>query len=157
MKKFIKISSYSLLVVLVGIQFFQPGQTTELITGNHLFNQTVVPEPVKQTLVSACLDCHSNQTNYQWYHRFAPVSWIIKDHIDEGLEELNFSDWGNLSPMDRLGVLEEVKEEIEKQKMPLKSYTLIHPDAKLTEQQKSELFSWLKQYQEQLAVELIND
>lgn len=42
----------------------------------------------------ACFDCHSNETRWPLYSRFAPVAYIITDHVVEGRRKLNFSEWG---------------------------------------------------------------
>jgi mono/diheme cytochrome c family protein len=42
---------------------------------------------------SACFDCHSNQTHLYWFEKIAPLSWWIKNHVDEGRAKLNFDDW----------------------------------------------------------------
>lgn len=123
------------------------------MTPDHLFLQTKVPEPVQLTLQKACLDCHSDQTHYQWYHKFAPVSWFIANHIREGKHELNFSEWRPVETMDKIGKLEDVKKEVQEGKMPLKSYTLIHTDARLSEVEKQALIQWIESYQEDLVLE----
>ncbi|MSO78017.1 MAG: hypothetical protein EXQ79_00230 [Acidimicrobiia bacterium] len=40
----------------------------------------------------ACFDCHSNETETPWFEDIAPLSWWIKNHVDEGRDTLNFSD-----------------------------------------------------------------
>ena len=47
----------------------------------------------RKLAVAACFDCHSNQTDVLWFERVAPLSWWIKQHVDEGRSALNFSEW----------------------------------------------------------------
>lgn len=153
MKKIIRILLLVLVVGIIVIQFFQPEKNLGKMTTDHMFLQTKVPESVQLTLKKACLDCHSNQTHYQWYHKFAPVSWFISNHIHEGKHELNLSEWRPISTMDKIGKLEDMKKEVQEGKMPLKSYTLIHADARLSEVEKQSLIQWIESYQEDLVLE----
>jgi len=144
-----------IIVALIVIQFFQPKRNTGTMTSDHLFLQTQVPAPTQLVLKNACMDCHSDQTTYQWYHKFAPVSWLIANHIREGKHELNFSEWRSVPAMDKIGALDHMKKEIEEGEMPLKSYTLIHANARLTKEQKDSLIQWIEAYQEKLVEEAL--
>ena len=154
MKKFLKIILFVLLVGFIVIQFFQPEKTNEEITELHFFNQLEVPEEIQVLLTNSCLDCHSSQTRYLWYHHVSPVSWFINDHIIEGREELNLSDWKNLSVLDQISALDEMCEEVENGNMPLKPYLLLHPDAKLSEEEKEMLCEWVKELSEELILKV---
>lgn len=151
MRKFFRILLFSSLLVFIVIQFFQPDRNTSDEFSNHILKIEKVPNNIKIVLENACLDCHSNQTNYSWYHKMAPVSWMVDKHIHEGKDELNFSNWGEFDIYDKIGILEEICQEVERKKMPLKSYTLIHRKAKLSEKQEAELCAWT----EKLGLELL--
>lgn len=97
---------------------------------------------VQQQLIRSCYDCHSNHTEYPWYSNIAPVSWWIKHHINEGREHLNFSEWGNYTAKKADHKLEECVEMIQEGEMPMSSYTLIHSETKLSEEQKLILINW---------------
>jgi mono/diheme cytochrome c family protein len=79
----------------------------------------------------ACFDCHSNRTKWPWYASIAPISWRMQSHVDEGRAALNFSALDTLSEK---GVKAAGKagEETSEGEMPLKSYLLMHPEARLT-------------------------
>lgn len=131
------------IIAFVVIQFFQPEKNIGEITDNHIFKLEQLPENVKQTITNACLDCHSNNTRYPWYDRIAPVSWMVKKHIDDGKNELNFSEWGELDAYDKIGALEDIRQEVEQKTMPLKAYVAIHKEAKLTDEQRVALIAWI--------------
>lgn len=95
-------------------------------------------------LRTACYDCHSSQPSFPWYTNIAPVSWWIKHHIDEGQQELNFSDWGSYSEKRKNHKLEECIELIEEGEMPMASYTWMHKEAKLTDAQKLQLVEFFR-------------
>jgi hypothetical protein len=133
------------------IQFFQPDKNNQRFDMTNDISQVVhVPDSVHQLLKIACYDCHSNQTNYPWYANIQPVGWWLKDHIDEGKGHINFHEFALVEPSERFPSkvlrqdhkLEEIEEQIETNEMPLKSYTLIHRDAKLNEGQKKILLEW---------------
>ena len=99
---------------------------------------------VMQLLKQACYDCHSNHTRYPWYARIQPLGWWMQDHILEGRQEMNFSEFGRWSAEDRADVLRHCAKLIEKGSMPLRSYLPMHPEARLSEAQKTMLLDWLK-------------
>lgn len=143
-----------LVAVLVILQFFRIDKTNPpLDQPNDFITQTNPPQEIAALLKDACYDCHSHETKYPWYTNIAPVSWWIKDHIDEAREHLNFSIWGTYEAKKRAHKLEECYEEVEEKHMPLKSYTWMHPEAKLDESQRSKLVKWFKarEGQEKLA------
>ena len=75
----------------------------------------------------ACYDCHSNEVRVPWYGRIAPISWLLRDHVDEAREALNFSE------MDRpYEEADEAGEEVSEGEMPPFYYLWMHPDAQLT-------------------------
>ena len=104
--------------------------------------EKITPD-VKNILQSSCYDCHSNNSNYPIYASIQPIAWWLQHHIDEGKEELNFSEFAGYSPRRRFHKLEEIKEQIVENEMPLYSYTIVHTKAKLSEQQKSILINWV--------------
>lgn len=120
------------VVVFFGIQFIPVDRS----------NPAVVQEPnwdspkTRDFARRACFDCHSNEVNYPWYSYVAPVSWFLAEHIKDGRDELNLSDW---KPGD--GV--EAAKKVRKGKMPLKSYLLMHPEARLTDSEKKEFIAGL--------------
>ena len=78
----------------------------------------------------ACKDCHSNQTHVPWYGYVAPMSWMVSQHVNQGREMLNFSDWDSRQPT--ASEIEELCDAVSSGGMPLRSYTLIHRDAILS-------------------------
>lgn len=133
-----------LLIVFVGIQFVPStrNQNNEVLKTD--FSKTFfIPNNVQSLLKNSCYDCHSNNTNYPWYHKIQPVSWLLENHIKAGKKELNFSEFGGYSERRQKGKLKSIKSQIEKNKMPLWSYTFIHRNAKLSEKDKKLLITWM--------------
>lgn len=132
-----------LLVVLVVIQFIRPERNvSEIPSQNDIRVHYSVPANVESILKRACYDCHSNNTNYPWYANIQPVLWWLQDHIEEGKEELNFSEFATYSAKKADHKLDEVIEMVEEEEMPLESYTYIHKDAVLSSSEKKLLMDW---------------
>ncbi len=143
MRKFLKIIIVILIVVFITIQFYQPEKNIGESTQNDIFKVEQLPADVEQIFKNACIDCHSNHTNYLWYHKIAPVSWMVNKHLTDGKKELNFSEWGEMDNYDMIGALEDIRQEVEQKTMPLKPYVIMHKKAKLSDEQVAELISWI--------------
>ncbi|MBN2305950.1 MAG: heme-binding domain-containing protein [Anaerolineae bacterium] len=95
---------------------------------------------VKRLAVEACFDCHSNETRWPWYSALFPVSWLVWVDVDGGRAAGNFSEW-DTHPLET----DEIAEVLTSGRMPPDSYTIMHPDAKLTDAQKQILIDGLDQ------------
>jgi hypothetical protein len=140
-----------ILVVLVAIQFFQIDKTNPVADEklDFLVMNNTSPEIATQ-IKASCYDCHSNQSVYPAYTYVQPVGWFVKNHIEEGKEHLNFSEFGNFSAKKQAHKLEESYEMIEKGEMPLSSYTIIHKEAVLDEEQQNVLISYFKEIEKKI-------
>lgn len=83
-----------LLVAFVIGQFFGPDKNEgDLASVDAFLAETNPPEDVKLILKETCYDCHSDVTRYPWYNNITPVNFWLAHHVEEGKEELNFSNW----------------------------------------------------------------
>ncbi|TMI84338.1 MAG: cytochrome C [Bacteroidetes bacterium] len=132
-----------LLIILIIIQFIHPARNISK-TGqpNNIATVYQVPDSVKRILDKACMDCHSNNTRYLWYFKIQPVDWWLTHHIDDGKDELNFDEFTNKPIRYQYNKLEESEKQIKEGEMPLDSYTWMHKDATLTEQEKNTFMNW---------------
>lgn len=154
MKKIIKILLIVVVAGLIVAQFLRPGfSNPPLVPGQPIEESADVPAEVQMVLSRSCNDCHSNKTVYPWYSQVSPFSWFLKDHIDEGRRELNFSEWSTYSNKKKIRKLEEVCEMVEGGAMPLPSYLWIHRDAILIGDQKKMLCDWAKAEKAKIPVE----
>ena len=150
----IKKIAYVLLVALVVMQFIRPARniSTEE-SANHISKKYTVSASVNGIMEKACYDCHSNNTVYPWYANIQPVGFWLDDHVKEGKGELNFSEFLTYSPKKARHKMEKVVEEVKEGGMPLDSYTWIHKNAILTQEEKSELTTWADTLAKQIAME----
>lgn len=146
--KLLRILFILLVAVFVVIQFFGIDKNNPQFDPNmDLITMEKPPMEIEKILKSTCYDCHSNETVWPWYSNIAPVSWMLKDHVEDGRHHLNFSNWGKMKLNDRAFKIEDIIEEMEDGEMPIPGYDLLHPDAKLSDDQKESLFKWLRSIQ----------
>ena len=134
MKKII----FWIAVVFLAIQLIPINRDNKAIDKNNNFvdiNKT--PENIRLILKNACYDCHSNETKYPKYSYIAPISWAVKDHINEGREYLNFSEWGSYNKDLKQNAIEKTISTVRDLQMPLPSYIGYHPKANLTTEQRT--------------------
>lgn len=132
-----------LLFALVVIQFIRPekNQSAEK-TANDIVAMYPPDTETAALLDKACNDCHTNNTKYPWYSNIQPVAWWLADHVKEGKQHLNFSEFGTYRLRKQYHKMEEVIEQVKKGEMPLNSYTWTHGDARLTTEQKVQITGW---------------
>lgn len=138
-------------IMFLAIQFYRPmsnhgtGPFPDDIMAHH-----ETPQPVKDILLNHCYDCHSNNTNYPWYTNVQPAGWWMEWHVRDGKKHLNFSEFATYSPKKAAHKMEETHEMVEKREMPLSSYTIIHRDAKLTDEQIKVVADWARELEAKL-------
>ena len=148
MKKILKKLSFkkvaiALVIIFIVMQAFRIEKTNPPIDLSQDFIEQNKPSPeIASMMKSACYDCHSNETVYPWYTNVAPVSWWIKDHINEARRHLNFNMWTTYKSKKQDKKLRECVENIEEGDMPMNYYTWIHKDAVLSKEQQKTLMDY---------------
>ena len=143
MKKVLRYTALFLLGALIIIQFFRPEKNKEDGEAvNHISKAYIIPEDVNTILKKPCYDCHSNNTRYPWYANIQPVAWWLADHIKDAKKELNFSEFASYNQRRQYRKMEEVIDEVKEGGMPLNSYTWIHKNARLTDDEKNKMIGW---------------
>jgi len=137
-----------ILVLVIGFviaQFFGPEKNQgDLATIDAFMAETNPPEDVKIILKEACIDCHSDVTEYPWYNNITPVNYWLAGHIKDGKKHFNLSNWEGNSVKRKDHKFEELIEMVEDKEMPLNSYTWVHSEAKLTDVQRKAVMDWAK-------------
>lgn len=139
----IAVITVSILVIL-SIAFSRP-----------IKNPAVLAEPdwinaeTRELATRACFDCHSNESKRYWYSHLPIAAQLLNQHIKEGREELNFSEWiagreqeeGN----EAAEKVYEPKHYAEHEPAFMPSYAAMHKKAQLSENEKKLLAEGLKQ------------
>jgi hypothetical protein len=149
--KVLKIILLVVLLVFVGIQFIPTIRNqSDIVPAKDLMEVYNAPKNVEVIFKTSCYDCHSNNTAYPWYNKIQPVSWIMEGHIKEGKSELNFNEFGSYSERRQKSKFKSILSQVKDGEMPLASYTLMHREAKLSENDKKALEDWINKMLESL-------
>jgi len=126
-------------LVLAAAQLVRPAHTNPPSGGD-----LVAPAEASKALRRACYDCHSNETRWPWYASVAPLSWLIQHDVDEGRRRLNFSSWQDYAsdPETAAHKLEQIAKTVERGDMAPWYYRLLHPSARLGEEDRARLARW---------------
>jgi len=107
-------------------------------------NPPVTKEPTwdkpetRELAVRACFDCHSNQVVWPWYSNIAPVSWLVQRDVNEGRSKLNLSEFDR-PQRDARNAAKQVRDG----EMPMPIYLPLHPEARLSADEKQQLIAGL--------------
>lgn len=134
-----------IIVAFILIQFFPIDKNNPVATPQMDFLKIKnTPEKTANLIRNACYDCHSNETKYPWYANTQPFGWFLESHIKEGRKELNFSTFATYETKRQIKKLKEAVEMMEKNEMPLDSYVILHPEAKLNAADKKQVIDYFK-------------
>lgn len=151
MKSVFKKAFWILLAVFIAIQFFRPTKNTATaLSTNDITTKYKVPNEVKNILQTSCNDCHTNNTVYPWYTNIQPVAWYLNNHVQDGKRHLDFSEFATYKIGKQYRKLEEISHEIEDGEMPMTSYTLIHGNATLNDNQKIVIYKWVNELRDSI-------
>lgn len=131
-------------IVLV-IQVIPVERNVSTVPPGQSFEKTEkVPANVAAILKVSCYDCHSNNSRYPWYSELQPGAWFMAQHIKKGKEELNFDEFNNYSKRRKKAKIKSIISQIEKDEMPLRSYRMMHGNARLSADEKKELLDFFR-------------
>lgn len=151
--KLLKKILLGLLIVFIVIQFIRPAKNKSLqIMETDITKMINVPENVLGILKNSCYDCHSNNTRYPWYVNIQPLGWLMANHIKDGKADLNFSEFGTYSKRKQANKLRAIAESIKEGSMPISSYTIMHADAKLNEENKKLIMDWVSHTKDSMEI-----
>lgn len=102
-------------------------------------------ERLKPIFKDGCFDCHSDQTEYPWYHSLPIIKGWLDEHVAEARDELDMSNgfpFGGHSRRQADNLLK-MKREIEEGEMPLLSYRIMHWGAAPNDEEKDSIYAWV--------------
>jgi hypothetical protein len=136
-----------LFMIFIVMQFFSLDVPAKLPIDKK--EEIQAPKEVMQILKRSCYDCHSSEVNAPWYYYVAPSSWYTQLHVKNGRKIVNFSKWNSYNREKKLKILKKIDKAIVI-RMPLLTYTYLHPEAKLTNSEKKILKKWARDLKEQV-------
>ncbi len=95
-------------------------------------------------LQRACQNCHSQQTVWPWYSHLAPISWLLARDVQQARLHMNLSRWQDYSTDDQLRLLSAIGSAVRNREMPVQRYLLLHPEARLTDAERQQIYRWTR-------------
>ena len=109
-----------------------------------LLTGAVIDAETMRVLERSCQNCHSQNTDWPWYSYFAPVSWLIENDVYQARSHMNLSGWGQYSLDEKQERLGKLAAAVRSRQMPPPRYTLMHRNAKLSEQELDRIYQWAR-------------
>jgi hypothetical protein len=100
------------------------------------------PPDLEPIMRDACMNCHSNETEWPWYSAIAPASWYVGTDVLEARASLNFSNWEAIPFEQRLDLLTRLWNGVVEGRMPHHPYVLMHPRVELDVEDRKAIRDW---------------
>ena len=109
-----------------------------------IFREARIDPETLAIVQRACQNCHSQQTVWPWYSHVAPLSWLIARDVQQARLHMNLSRWQDYSSDDRLRLLSAIGSAVRNREMPVQRYLLLHPEARLTDDERQQIYRWTR-------------
>lgn len=127
-RTFLRLAGAGGAVFLV-LQFVRPA-----IPAGPASAEIQAPPAVKAVLQKDCYSCHSNERRLSWFDEIQPAYWLVRKDILDARARLNFSTIGAKPAAAQKGALYEAIAMIQSGTMPPSRFTMLHPEAKVTQE-----------------------
>jgi mono/diheme cytochrome c family protein len=149
--KILKIVGVVIAIAFLAIQFVRPSKNISAeIPPKHIATVFDIPQDLRTIFDNACADCHSDNTKYPWYAEVQPIGWLVARDVTEGRKHLNLSTFGAGRVRKQFFKLQQMEEQVSEHEMPPPAYQWMHPEAKLSDDQRARLVDWLTVARDQL-------
>jgi cytochrome c len=119
-----------------------------------LLEGSTAPESVRAILAAKCGNCHSERTSYPLYAHLAPVSWMLERDIHDARSHFNMSQWQSINDESRMSVLTRMASVVHSAQMPPRRYVMLHPGARLSPDDREQIYAWAKAERKRIRREL---
>ena len=130
-----------IVVIGVVVQFVRPAVVNPPVVA-----ELNVPANVKEVFTTSCYNCHSNETRLSWFDKIVPAYWLVAKDVREARRHLNFSEMQHVQGSAQQDLLFEIANQMQAGIMPPRSYTLLHPEARITPEKLQILKAYLDPY-----------
>jgi hypothetical protein len=107
-----------------------------------LFQGAKIDAPTLALFQRACQNCHSENTQWPWYSRIPPASWMIAKDVQNARSHVTFSNWDCYRPEEQVDFLTQIGANVRTGRMPLPRYTLLHREAVLAPRERQQIYEW---------------
>ena len=112
--------------------------------GHTILREAQIDPDTLAILQRACQNCHSQNTEWPWYSHVAPISWLLARDVQQARLHMNLSRWQEYSTEDRVRLLSEIGSAVRNREMPVQRYLLLHPEARLTDSERQQIYRWTR-------------
>lgn len=102
-------------------------------------------DSVQSIFKKSCFDCHGTASEMPWYYKVPGIKGMIDADMREAKKHLDMSKGfpfdGHGSVVEDLAAIEK---SISEETMPPKNYRVMHPAAKLSDEEKKIISTWIK-------------
>jgi cytochrome c len=117
-------------------------------------SEQLLPGP--PSVERVCQNCHSEKTEWPLYSRLPIVGWMLERDVAEAREHMNLSRWASYTDDEKKGLLASIAAEVRSRQMPPARYTMLHPEARLSDAEIEAIYEWTKAQRQNLRVKGIN-
>jgi hypothetical protein len=144
MKKLLIIFALSsaALEVFASVFVHLSGLVRNVVSNGPLLAGADVDPAVLRAVERSCQNCHSEKTEWPWYSRVAPMSWLVEGDVAKARSRMNLSAWDDYSVERQEEILASIGSLARSGEMPPPRYTAIHSDAKLSAQERELIYEW---------------
>jgi hypothetical protein len=130
------------VVVLASALVHPSGPVKAVKSDDPLFAGAGVDPDVLGVVQRSCQNCHSEKTEWPWYSRIAPMSWLVEGDVSHARSRMNLSHWSQYTVEEQQDLLARIGSIVRSGEMPPARYTMIHGSAKLSTAERDSLYRW---------------
>jgi uncharacterized membrane protein len=137
-------------VALVSALIHPYGPVKSAKSSGALLSGAQIAPRVLHVFERSCQNCHSENTEWPWYSYVAPASMMIESDVAGARSEMNLSRWSEYSVEDQQAILTSLAAAIRNREMPPSRYTMIHPQSRLSEEERRLIYNWARSERQRL-------
>ena len=131
-------------IAAVGGSFIHPFGAPGVSGSQAILSEAQIDPATLAIVQRACRNCHSQNTEWPWYSHVAPVSWLLARDVQQARSHMDLSRWQDYATDDRLRLLSEIGSAVRNREMPVQRYLLLHPEARLTDIERQQIYRWAR-------------
>jgi len=132
-------------IVAVGGSMIHPfGAPRAAGSSQNILREAQIDPETLVIIQRACQNCHSQQTVWPWYSHLAPISWLLARDVQQARLHMNLSRWQDYSIDDQVRLLSAIGSAVRNREMPVQRYLLLHPEARLTDAERQQIYRWTR-------------
>lgn len=155
-RKFIRGSVLASVVMLAVLLPSLAHPTAPAVQEKPLFRGSEVDSATLALFQRACQNCHSENSQWPWYSRLPPASFLIAKDVNDARHHVNFSRWESYGPEEQRDLLSRIGSLVRSRQMPLPRYTWLHHEAVLTPAERQQIYNWTRAERKRLLHDIVS-